>query len=108
MDKMFERMRKLLDEETMFLDPFQDNFFEVFTQKRMELLREIRTHHPSSIRELAKFVDRDIKNVFTDLQMLNSCKMIEFVNEGRSKKPVLKTQTVVFTFKRIQQGDNNE
>ena len=107
MDEMFERMKRFMNEteKTLFLDPFQDDFFEVFTQKRMELIRAIRSNQPSSIRALAKIVDRDIKNVFNDLQMLNEKNMIDFVNQGRSKKPVVKKHTIVFTFKKINRSD---
>lgn len=110
MEDVFERMKKMMNEmdnkETLFLDPFNEEFFEMFTQKRMEILKTINSFHPGSIRELAKLVDRDIKNVFTDLQTLNNCNIVDFVNEGRSKKPVIKTQTVVFTFKTISKKDD--
>lgn len=85
-------------EKILFVDPFNSNFFEVFTQKRMELVKAIMDFEPSSIRELADKVERDIKNVFNDLKILDNFNIIDFVEERRRKRPILKKETFVFSF----------
>ncbi len=43
---------------------------KALTQKRLELLHAIKTEHPSSINHLARILQRDIKNVATDVRFL--------------------------------------
>lgn len=39
----------------------------LFTEKRLEMLRLIRKHAPTSINQLAKIAGRDFKNIYTDV-----------------------------------------
>jgi len=95
--EMSKRMEELSN--AIFINPLSEDFFEAFTRKRLELVKSIMDEEPNSIRELAKRVDRNIKNVFEDLQLLNNLKIIEFINEGRCKKPVIKKRTIIMSFK---------
>ncbi|WP_231183486.1 hypothetical protein [Haladaptatus sp. DYF46] len=61
----------------------------LFSDKNLELLRTIRQQEPSSMREAARLVDRDIKDVSRNLNELAELNVIEFVQEGRSKRPVV-------------------
>lgn len=54
----------------------------------LELLRTIRQHEPESMRETAELVDRDFKEVHRNLTELSELGVIEFVTEGRSKRPI--------------------
>ena len=47
------------------------------TPKRLELLRLIRRNHPQSVRQLASLAGRDIKNVSTDLKVLENLGLVE-------------------------------
>jgi predicted transcriptional regulator len=47
------------------------------TPKRLELLRLIRRSHPQSVRQLASLAQRDIKNVSTDLRVLEHLGLVE-------------------------------
>ena len=47
------------------------------TPKRLELLRLIRRNHPQSVRQLAALAGRDIKNVSTDLKVLENLGLVE-------------------------------
>jgi predicted transcriptional regulator len=47
-----------------------DELRRVLTEKRMELLLAISRHRPASVRELAGLVQRDYKNVNTDISLL--------------------------------------
>ena len=51
------------------------------TPKRLETLRLIRRHRPSSVRELAATAHRDLKNVLADVKALEALGLIE--TEGR-------------------------
>jgi len=60
---------------------------KVLTEERMALLRAIRQHNPSSIRELAKLVGRNYKNVHSDVMLLSKYGILELKREGKSQKP---------------------
>jgi predicted transcriptional regulator len=59
----------------------------LLTDRRVELLRSIMTERPDSIRQLAKRVDRDVKTVHDDLQVLADYDIIHFEQAGRAKRP---------------------
>ncbi|AWB28486.1 HVO_A0114 family putative DNA-binding protein [Halococcoides cellulosivorans] len=66
-----------------------DQLAQVFTPRAMDLLKAIAEHEPSSIREAARLVDRDIKQVSGNLERLEEYGVVEFVDEGRAKRPVV-------------------
>ena len=80
--------------DVLYLEEEMRNL-EIFTEKRMELIRAVMHKHPKSIRRLAIVLDRDIKNVFDDLRLLQQAKLVEFVKEGRCKRPVVRKKIIV-------------
>lgn len=58
---------------------------KVITGARLELLAAIRNQKPDSIQELARFVDRDFKNVYTDVKLLFEYGLIELKEQGARK-----------------------
>ncbi len=52
-------------------------FRKAITPKRMQLLHTIRAEKPSSLHELAKLLNRDIKNVSDDIIFLEQIGLIE-------------------------------
>jgi len=58
---------------------------KIFSKTRMEILQTIITKKPQSIYELAKMLDRDFKNVHSDVQFLNDIGLIGLkeTKEGR-------------------------
>lgn len=52
-------------------------FRKAITPKRMQLLHTIRSEEPSSLHELAKLLNRDIKNVSDDVIFLEQIGLIE-------------------------------
>ena len=52
-------------------------FRKALTPKRMELLHIIKTEQPSSINELARMSNRDVKNVADDVKYLEQIGLIE-------------------------------
>lgn len=61
---------------------------EVFNERTYRLLRIIRDEQPASIRETARLVERDKKNVHQELTMLEALGVIRFETDGRAKRPV--------------------
>ncbi|TQQ83279.1 transcriptional regulator [Halonotius terrestris] len=67
-----------------------DQLAQVFTPRAIDLLQVIAQEEPASIRETARLVDRDIKQVSENLERLEEYHVVEFVDEGRAKRPVVK------------------
>ncbi|UHQ98323.1 transcriptional regulator (plasmid) [Natrinema zhouii] len=73
--------------EVVFHDP--DDLHRVVRPKNLELLRSIVQHEPESIRETARLVERDVRQVHTNLEELEELHLLEFEQAGRSKKPTV-------------------
>lgn len=56
----------------------------------LQLLRAIREHEPESMREAADVVDRDFKEVHRNLTELEALNIVEFVSDGRAKRPIVR------------------
>jgi predicted transcriptional regulator len=74
--------------------------FECLTSKRIEIMKTIAKCHPQSIRALSRILERNIKNVFEDLVLLQKNKFIGFEEKGKSKKPIMIMKKVVFYYKK--------
>lgn len=61
----------------------------ILSAVNLELLRTISEQEPSSIRETAELVERDVKDVHGNLTELETLNLIEFKQEGRSKRPIV-------------------
>jgi predicted transcriptional regulator len=66
-----------------------EDFASTFSAKKMELLQTISAHEPESIRETARLVDRDVSYVHHHLTELKEVGIIEFDENGRSKRPTV-------------------
>ena len=59
------------------------------TPKRLELIRLIRKHAPSSIAELARVAKRDFARVYQDVQMLAEAEIIDMPRRSKGEKTKL-------------------
>jgi len=66
-----------------------DQLAQVLTPRAIDLLQAIAQEEPDSIREATRLVNRDIKQVSENLERLEEYGIVEFVNEGRAKRPVV-------------------
>ncbi len=76
------------EESTMSIENLQ-TFGRIFRPTNLELLEAITTHEPASIRELARTVDRHPPEVLDNINELADYGLVELVEEGRSKRPVV-------------------
>lgn len=60
------------------------------SETNLEILRAIRQHEPESMRAVETLVDRDHKEVHRNLKELEAMGIVEFLDEGRAKRPVVK------------------
>lgn len=73
--------------ECTFHDP--DQLHQVTRPRNLELLRTIAQHAPDGIRETARLVDRDVSQVHRNLGELAELGLIEFEEDGQSKRPTV-------------------
>ncbi|MFC6907252.1 transcriptional regulator [Halalkalicoccus tibetensis] len=73
--------------EVVFHDPVQ--LHQVTRPKNLELLQVITSEHPESIRETARIVERDVRQVHRNLNELESLGLIDLDTVGQSKRPTV-------------------
>jgi predicted transcriptional regulator len=78
--------------ETVFHDP--DQLHQVTRPKNLELLRTIAREEPSGIRETARLVNRDVRQVHRNLSELESLGLIDLETDGQSKRPTVWYDTI--------------
>lgn len=61
----------------------------VLSPKNVELLRTIAREQPASIRETARLVERDVRQVHDNLTELAQLNLIRFETDGRAKRPIV-------------------
>jgi len=68
-----------------------DSMRKVLTEERLRILRTVRKERPASVYELAKKLNRDIKNTFNDVQFLAQADLLELkkTKVGREKNTPL-------------------
>ena len=64
-----------------------EDFERAIRPKNLQLLRAIAEYEPESIRETARVVERDVRQVHTNLEELDELHLIEFETAGNSKQP---------------------
>ena len=64
-----------------------DQLHQVTRPTNLALLRTIAREEPSGIREVARLVDRDVRQVHRNLSELEELGLIEFEQDGQSKRP---------------------
>ena len=94
--KRLERGESIDDPDTFSFSNVEQ-LFETFNSLTMELLGTIAEEKPASIRETARLVERDVKNVHDELTRLERLGVIRFEQVGRSKRPVFPYEEVVIS-----------
>ena len=62
---------------------------KILTEKRLELLHTIKEKEPESVYELSKIVNRDIKNVNEDLELLKSIGLVNMTRVRRGRQRLI-------------------
>lgn len=78
------------------------------SETNLELLRAIRQHRPTSMRETASLVERDHKEVHRNLTELEALGVIEFEQAGRSKRPIVRFDEIEIDISVGTDDDNDD
>ena len=73
-------------------------FREVFTNQRLNLLKEISEKQFESISEISRYLGRDIKNIYSDLKVLEKFNLIKLEKEGKMVKPKVIVEAITLEF----------
>jgi predicted transcriptional regulator len=84
-DYFTEEVLELIEDEISKLTP-----------RRLELMDQISRHRADSINELATTINRDVKNVYNDLKILESLGFVRLIKEGRRLVPDLLVKEITF------------
>ena len=105
-DAFYEEGRRIIDrleDDESIEEPDTFSFrsvealFETFTPQTMGLLDAIAEHEPESIRETARLVDRDVKNVHEELTKLARLGLVRFEQQGQAKRPKFRYDEVLIS-----------
>lgn len=97
-ESRIEKLRKLSEkedersEDLILLDP--ESYSEVATEKRIEIIEALRKRNYGSKKELAEDLERDIKNIHEDLEILRRNSVVEMERNGKKVSPSLKHKHV--------------
>lgn len=69
--------------------PDEQALSRVFNERNLQLIRTIADEDPESMRETARLVGRDIKEVSRNLNELAQLGVVRLEDEGRAKRPVV-------------------
>lgn len=83
-------------EEVPHVVNFQDasRLQRILTPRRLELVRSLLDAPAESMRDLADRLNRDVRQVHDDLQILSEYRIVHFHEEGGAKKPHVPYETV--------------
>ena len=79
-------MKKAIQKDDEVIFTGIETVAKVFAKTRMEVLRAIILKKPNSIYELAKLLDRDFKNVHSDVKLLSEIGLVELKETGDARK----------------------
>ena len=69
---------------------------QVLTEKRVELIEHLASDEDiSSVRDLARHLERDVSIVSRDLDVLFEAGVVEYEQDGRAKQPVLTHENIL-------------
>ena len=86
--KRVEAGKKTKKKEGIYFDSI-DSMRSVLTNNRLLILKTIRDRNPGSVYELAKMLERDLKNVNQDLKLLADIGLVTLEKTEADKKRVV-------------------
>lgn len=93
LDEFFEELKELAimsegKEEFVSVGSIEE-LNHILTPQRKRLLDVIKDRKPSSVNELAKLVNRDYKNVYEDIVLLERTGFLKLKREGKKLVPIV-------------------
>lgn len=84
-----------------------EELHRTFTPTTLELVETIRRERPASINETARFADRAVKNVHDELKRLDRAGVIDFVEDGQAKRPIVRFDELLIDISLVNDTDDH-
>ena len=75
-----------------------EKFRQIFTPKRLEILNQLDRNNFSSIAALSRYLNRDIKNVYEDLKILEGFELVKLVKQSKNVVPRINVESISMEF----------
>ena len=89
LERIDDRKREPFDETHVLSFTDFKYLSRVLSETNLTLIQAIAEHEPESIRETARFVERDVSDVHRNLTELETLGIIEFEENGKAKRPTV-------------------
>ena len=86
---------ELTPDRVLIIDMKRETFQRVLSPSRMDLIRVVREAKPESVGALAKALKRPVESVSRDLKALSNYGVLEFVQDGKAKRPVIEKDMIL-------------
>ena len=90
LDKTKQRLLSAFESEAQgaFITfPTLDALWKALTPKRWDIIKDMTGAGPLAIREVSRRIERDVRAVHSDIQVLLSCGVLEKTTEGKIEFP---------------------
>ena len=87
-----------LEEEQTLTFPSVEKLFKILTPARWKIVKALQTKEFKSIRDLAKFLERDYSNVWKDIQILNDLGIVEVEKTEKGYRVYIPYERIVVEF----------
>lgn len=86
---------------------FQDasRLQRILTPRRLELVRSLLNDSAASIRALADRLDRDVRQVHDDLQLLSEYRIVHFTETEGAKQPFVPYESITIEVELVSSSD---
>ncbi len=97
-NKVYEEGGEVYHSEEEDINIPLKKFRNILTYKRLDLLKELNNNQFNSISELSRHLKRDIKNIYTDLKILEEFNLIKLEKRGKNVVPQTIVETITLEF----------
>ena len=99
--KVFENPNKYPDEGVL-LSLSDEEMTQVFTKKRLELIRLIQKKKPKNATKLSELTDRQLSAVMRDLELLEKFHIVELEKKGKNIVPKVTKELLILPLVNIK------
>lgn len=93
-NRVFDKPDEFYD-EALILSLSDEEMTQIFTKKRLEIIRTIKRKHPKTMSELANTVKRELAAVNRDLKILEGLGIVKLERKGRKVKPLIDKKVLI-------------
>ena len=86
----------------LLLSLSDEDITQIFTKKRLELVRLVQSKRPKNATELSRLVGRRLSAVIRDLELLEGFHIIELKKKGKNVVPVVTKEVLILPLVKLK------